>query len=177
MVMPGIGMNAAARDLLAAFSARKLKLAVAESCTGGLLSATLTEIPGSSEVVDRGFVTYSNESKRQMLGVPAHTLSRFGAVSRQTAQAMATGALARSNAHLTVAITGIAGPGGGSKTKPIGLVHIAAAARNGPRSHREYRFGKVSRQEIRQKSVLAAFAMLRDLAGKAKPKNSPRKPR
>ena len=108
---------------------KKLRIATAESCTGGLIAATLTEIPGSSDVVDRGFVTYSNEAKQAMLGVPAATLNQFGAVSRETAEAMASGALAHSLAELVVSVTGIAGPGGGSADKPVGLVHFAAAAR------------------------------------------------
>src|SRR5262249_50889728 len=129
MVIPEKRMVSAARALLALCRTRKLKLAAAESCTGGLLMATLTEVPGSSDVVDRGFVTYSNESKHQMLGVPVHMLAKYGAVSRETARAMAKGALVYSPAHLAVAITGIAGPGGGSKQKPVGLVYIAAATR------------------------------------------------
>jgi len=155
----------AARALLALLRARKLKLAAAESCTGGLLTATLTEIPGSSDVVDRGFVTYSNAAKQKMLGVPARTLTKFGAVSPQTALAMAKGALSHSDADIAVSITGIAGPGGGSIQKPVGLVHIAAATR-GTRIHHECRFGDIGRAKVREKSVLEAFAMLRALARK-----------
>src|SRR5436190_9093934 len=102
-----------AHALLALCRDRQLKIAVAESCTGGLLAAALTDIPGSSDVFDRGFVTYSNAAKQAMLGVPSATLARHGAVSQATAEAMATGALVTAGAHLTVAITGIAGPGGG----------------------------------------------------------------
>jgi nicotinamide-nucleotide amidase len=159
----------AARALLAYLRARKLKIAAAESCTGGLLTAALTEIPGSSDVVERGFVTYSNDAKRQMLGVPRRTLVKFGAVSRETALAMAKGALGRSKANLAVAITGIAGPSGGSKQKPVGLVHIAAAARRGERLHREYRFGAIGRAKVRQKSILEALTMLGELAETAGP--------
>src|SRR5713226_6669608 len=112
-------LRAAARRVLDACRAKNLKLAVAESCTGGLVAAALTEIPGSSDVLDRGFVTYSNAAKQAMLGVPASILERHGAVSRETADAMAAGALAMSNADLSVAITGIAGPGGGSAEKPV----------------------------------------------------------
>src|ERR1700751_5224140 len=119
----------AARRLLELCRARGLKIATAESCTGGLVAGALTEIAGSSDVVDRGFVTYSNEAKREMLGVPAATLKNHGAVSRQTAEAMARGALRNSNADLAVAITGIAGPGGATPGKPVGLVHFAAAGR------------------------------------------------
>ena len=111
--------------------ARGLTVATAESCTGGLVAGALTEIAGSSDVVDRGFVTYSNAAKQAMLGVPAAILERHGAVSRETAEAMARGALAHAPADLAVAITGIAGPGGGSAEKPVGLVHFAAAARDG----------------------------------------------
>ena len=119
--------------------ARGLKIATAESCTGGLVAAALTDIAGSSDVVDRGFVTYSNEAKQAMLGVPAATLKRHGAVSAETAAAMAAGALKNSQADLAVAITGIAGPGGGSKEKPVGLVYFAAASRGGRRLARARR--------------------------------------
>jgi nicotinamide-nucleotide amidase len=124
----------------------------------------LTEIPGSSDVVDRGFVTYSNAAKQAMLGVPAVVLERHGAVSRETAEAMAAGALAMSGADLAVAITGIAGPGGGSAEKPVGLVHFAAAARDGRCLHCEKRFGDVGRGRVRAQSVAAALAMLEALA-------------
>ena len=120
-----------AAQVLEIFRARGLKVATAESCTGGLVAGALTEIAGSSDVVDRGFVTYSNAAKEAMLGVPAATLKRYGAVSAETAAAMAAGALKNSLADVTVAITGIAGPGGGSKQKPVGLVHFAAASRGG----------------------------------------------
>jgi nicotinamide-nucleotide amidase len=120
-----------ARALLDLCRARKLTIATAESCTGGLVAATLTEIPGSSDVFERGFVTYSDAAKAAMLGVPTSVLERFGAVSRETAEAMAQGALAHSPADLAVSITGIAGPGGGSPGKPVGLVHFAAAAHGG----------------------------------------------
>jgi len=165
-------MTRAARALLSLLRARKLKLAAAESCTGGLLTAALTEIPGSSDVVDRGFVTYSNAAKQKMLAVSARTLARFGAVSRETALAMAKGALSRADANIAVAITGIAGPGGGSTDKPVGLVHIAAAARGGRLIHRECRFGDIGRARVREKSVLEAFRMVRSLARKPRAKRS-----
>jgi nicotinamide-nucleotide amidase len=168
MVMPG--MTKAARELLALSRARGLKIAAAESCTGGLLMATLTEIPGSSDVVERGFVTYSNKSKQQVLGVPTRVLEKHGAVSRETALAMARGTLAHSPAHLAVAITGVAGPGGGTKAKPVGLVHIAAAARRGRLIHRACKFGDIGRAKVREKSVLQAFKMLKSLAAEAKPR-------
>ena len=134
-----------ARALLDLCRARKLTIAAAESCTGGLLAATLTEIPGSSAVFDRGFVTYSNDAKTAMLGVPVDLLAAFGAVSRETAQAMASGALARAGVDLAVAITGIAGPGGAMPGKPVGLVHIAAASRGGRLSHQARQFGDIGR--------------------------------
>src|SRR5262245_44946974 len=132
-----------ARVLLELCRSKKLTIAAAESCTGGLVAATLTEIPGSSDVFERGFVTYSNAAKAAMLGVPAPTLERFGAVSRETAEAMAKGALAHSPADLAVSVTGIAGPGGGVAGKPVGLVHLAAVSRSGHSTHREHRFGDI----------------------------------
>jgi nicotinamide-nucleotide amidase len=154
----------AAVRLLDACRRRGLTVATAESCTGGLVSGALTEIPGSSDVVDRGFVTYSDAAKEAMLGVPAAVLERHGAVSRETAEAMAVGALGNSRADLTVAVTGIAGPGGGSAEKPVGLVHFAAAARDGRRIHREKRFGDIGRSTVRAQSVAEALAMLEALA-------------
>ena len=162
-------MSGKARALLLFLRARKLKFAAAESCTGGLLTAALTEIPGSSDVVDRGFVTYSNAAKQAMLGVPARTLAKFGAVSRQTAIAMAKGALSHSEADITASITGVAGPGGGTKQKPVGLVHIAVAG-SGRIIHRECRFGDIGRAKVREKSVLEAFAMVRALTRKRRGK-------
>jgi nicotinamide-nucleotide amidase len=154
----------AAKRLLALCRARGLMIATAESCTGGLVAGALTEIPGSSDVVERGFVTYTNEAKHEMLGVPLATLKRFGAVSRETAEAMARGALKHSNAHLAVSITGIAGPGGATPGKPVGLVHFAAAARGGRLIHRARKFGDIGRRKVRQKSVDEALAMLALLA-------------
>lgn len=159
-------LHAAASAVLEVCRARGLKVATAESCTGGLVAGALTEIAGSSDVVDRGFVTYSNEAKQQMLGVPASILKEYGAVSRQTAEAMARGALGNANADLAVAITGIAGPGGGSRDKPVGLVHFAAASRSGALTHTEMRYGDIGRSEVRRKSVLQALAMLQELAQK-----------
>ena len=157
-------LRAAAVAVLDACRARKLKVATAESCTGGLVAGALTEIAGSSDVVDRGFVTYSNEAKQQMLGVSSETISKFGAVSRQTAEEMARGALGRGGADIVVAITGVAGPGGGSKDKPVGLVHFAAASRSGALAHQEMRYGDIGRSEVREKSVLQALGMLKTLA-------------
>jgi nicotinamide-nucleotide amidase len=155
---------AEARVLLDLCRAKKLTIATAESCTGGLVAATLTEIPGSSDVVERGFVTYSNGAKTAMLGVPADVIARFGAVSRETAEAMAQGALAHSPADLAVSITGIAGPGGGSPGKPVGLVHFAAAARGGSLVHHESRYGDIGRAQVRHVSVKQALDMLSTLA-------------
>lgn len=156
----------AATTVLDLCRARGWKVATAESCTGGLVAGALTEIAGSSDVVDRGFVTYSNEAKQQMLGVPAATLSIHGAVSRQTAEAMARGALGKGGADVVVAITGIAGPGGGSPDKPVGLVHFAAASRGGALTHAEMRYGDIGRSEVRHRSVLQALTMLKEMAEK-----------
>jgi nicotinamide-nucleotide amidase len=147
--------------------ARGLKVATAESCTGGLVAGALTEIAGSSDVVDRGFVTYSNEAKEAMLGVPAATLKRHGAVSAETAAAMASGALKNSLANIVVAITGIAGPGGGSQQKPVGLVHFAAASRNGRLIARERQYGDIGRESVREQSVAEALDLLEALAREA----------
>jgi len=157
-------LRATAKRLLDVCRARGLRIATAESCTGGLVAGALTEIPGSSDVVERGFVVYSNAAKEAMLGVPAATLKRYGAVSEQTAIAMAAGALKNSLADLTVSITGIAGPGGGSKQKPVGLVHFAAAARDGRSLHRRRLFGKIGRRRVRERSVIQALALLEELA-------------
>jgi len=160
----------AATALLDLCKAKKLTVATAESCTGGLVAAALTEIAGSSVVVDRGFVTYSNNAKMQMLGVLPETLKNFGAVSRETAEAMARGALAHAPVDLAVSITGIAGPGGGSDDKPVGLVHFAAASRCGRLVGIEQRFGDIGRTQVRRASVLQALAMLQELAEKEEPR-------
>jgi nicotinamide-nucleotide amidase len=154
---------AQAEKLLADARARGLKIATAESCTGGLLAGLLTEIPGSSDVVERGFVTYSNKAKEDMLGVPGATLRQHGAVSEPVARIMAEGAIRNSTAQLAVAVTGIAGPGGGTEEKPVGLVHIAVARAGEPTLHRECRFGDIGRSEIRLASVAAALEMLQSL--------------
>lgn len=157
-------ITAAALAVLKACRARGWTLATAESCTGGLVAGALTEIAGSSDVVDRGFVTYSNKAKQQMLGVPAATLRDYGAVSRQTAEAMARGALQKAKVDVVVAITGIAGPGGGSPDKPVGLVHFAALTRDGTSMHAAKRYGDIGRSQVREKSVRQALAMLQELA-------------
>jgi nicotinamide-nucleotide amidase len=161
-------LRAKAAQVLDLFRDRGLKIATAESCTGGLVAGALTEIAGSSDVVDRGFVTYSNEAKEAMLGVPSATLARHGAVSAETAAAMAAGALKNSSADVVVAITGIAGPGGGTQQKPVGLVHFAAASRDGRSLARERRYGDVGRQSVREQSVAEALDLLAALALQAK---------
>jgi nicotinamide-nucleotide amidase len=150
-------MSAALLDQL---RAKKFKLAAAESCTGGLVCGLLTEIAGSSDVVERGFVTYSHAAKHELLGVPEAMLTEHGAVSEPVARAMAQGALARSEADIAISVTGIAGPGGGSAAKPVGLVHIAAATRGGIILHSECRFGDIGRGPIRLASVEAALALI-----------------
>jgi nicotinamide-nucleotide amidase len=157
-------LRRAASRLLDLCRAQGLKIATAESCTGGLVAAALTEIAGSSDVVDCGFVTYSNAAKQAMLGVPAAILNRHGAVSAQTAAAMAKGALHNSQADIAVSITGVAGPGGGSKRKPVGLVYFAAANRDGKRLARSRRYGKIGRQRVRLRSGAQALELLEALA-------------
>jgi nicotinamide-nucleotide amidase len=161
-------LTQAAAVLLDDLRGRGLKLATAESCTGGLISALLTEIAGSSDVVERGFVTYSNAAKHELLGVAEAILAEHGAVSEPVAQAMVQGALAHSRADVAVAVTGVAGPGGGSAAKPVGLVHIAAARRGGAVLHRECRFGDIGRSPVRIASVEAALQLVaRAAAGSA----------
>ncbi|MDP1778094.1 MAG: CinA family protein [Brevundimonas sp.] len=153
-----------ARQVIEAAVARGLTIATAESCTGGLVAGALTAIAGSSAVVERGFVTYSNAAKTELLGVPADLIETVGAVSEPVARAMADGALVRSRAGVSVSVTGIAGPGGGSKEKPVGLVHFAA---NGPSGmvHVERRFGDIGRDEVRLASVRVALGLLLDRIG------------
>ncbi len=153
-----------ARRIVSDFTQRKLMIATAESCTGGLIAGALTEIAGSSAVVDRGFVTYTNAAKSDLLGVQSGTLAQFGAVSRDTALQMVNGALYRSRASVAVAVTGIAGPGGGSAEKPVGLVHIAAKSCNGEPLHREMRYGDIGRTEIRLATIRTALEMLIEAA-------------
>ena len=150
---------AEARRLLAAYRRVGLTIATAESCTGGLIAALLTEIPSSSEVLERGFVTYSNAAKSESLGVAGALLAEHGAVSGPVAGAMAEGALARSRAEIAISVTGLAGPGGGA-TKPVGLVHLALARRGGDTLFREYRFGEVGRDRVRAHALDAALALL-----------------
>ena len=151
---------ARADALVEACVARRLVLATAESCTGGLVSALITDVAGSSAVLERGFVTYSNTAKQEMLGVDADLLAREGAVSRSVALAMASGALDRSRADIAVSVTGIAGPGGGSAAKPVGLVHFGCAGPRGRSVHVERRFPADGRGAIRLASVEQALTLL-----------------
>ncbi|WP_197729525.1 CinA family protein [Rhizobium ruizarguesonis] len=152
-----------AEAIIRDFAAAGLMVSTAESCTGGLIAGALTEISGSSAVVDRGFVTYTNSAKVEMLGVQAETLLRFGAVSEETARQMAHGALFRSRAEIAVAVTGIAGPGGGSAEKPVGLVHLAAKSRAGALIHRQMLYGDIGRSEVRLATIRTALEMVRSL--------------
>ncbi len=154
--------QALASDVLERAKARGVMVALAESCTGGLVSAALTDLAGSSAVVDRGFVTYTNDAKRDLLGVKAATLDPHGAVSAQTAREMADGALARSQAGVAVSITGVAGPGGGTADKPVGLVWFALAQAGRDTRTIERRFGEVGRAKVRALSVETALTLLRD---------------
>ena len=153
-----------ARKVVEAATARGRAIATAESCTGGLVSGALTAVAGSSAVVERGFVTYSNAAKAELLGVPAELIDRHGAVSEPVARAMAEGALVHSAAAVSVAVTGIAGPGGGSPDKPVGLVHFAAAGPGGL-VHVEHRFGDIGREAVRLASVSVALDLLLDRIG------------
>jgi nicotinamide-nucleotide amidase len=146
-----------------------LRIVTAESCTGGLVAGALTEIAGSSAVFACGFVTYSNAAKTAMLGVPESLIAEHGAVSEPVARAMAEGALSASGASLTVAITGIAGPGGGSAEKPVGLVHFAVAIAGGETRAVERRFGDIGRSEVRMASVREALEMLGEAVGESRP--------
>ncbi len=152
--------DALAWEVLERARAAGVLVATAESCTGGLVAGALTEIPGSSDVVDRGFVTYTNAAKSQMLGVAPATLDTFGAVSEETASEMAAGALANSEARLAVSITGIAGPGGGSAGKPVGLVWFGLAKAGEPVVTVEERFGDIGRAKVRSASVATALTLL-----------------
>jgi nicotinamide-nucleotide amidase len=154
---------ARATELLDAARACGETIVTAESCTGGLVAATLTAIPGSSDVFERGFVTYSNSAKSEMLGVPYWLIERHGAVSEDVARAMAGGALTHSHASLAVAVTGIAGPAGGTEDKPIGLVYFAAGRRDTAIASESILFGDVGRTEIRRLSVERALSLLASL--------------
>ncbi|MBK9078616.1 MAG: CinA family protein [Hyphomicrobium sp.] len=150
---------ASAEALLNACRSRNLKITAAESCTGGLVTGILTEIPGASEAFDRGFVTYSNAAKSEMLGVPAPVIARHGAVSAAVALAMVEGALKHAPADVAVAITGIAGPDGGTIQKPVGLVYIAAHRKGGDAVAHRFNFTSGTRYGIRMESVREALRL------------------
>lgn len=160
----------AAETVLNLCKSKKLTLATAKSCTGGLVAAALSEIPGSSLVLDRGFVTYSNEAKQQMLGVTPATIDVYGAVSTACAEEMAKGALAHASVDLAISITGIAGPTGAVRGKPIGLVYFCAASRSGRVIAHYRKYGDIGRANVRRECVLQALAMLQELAEKEEPR-------
>lgn len=160
---PDLKERAAA--LLKAYEAKGLRIATAESCTGGLVAALLTEIAGSSAVVERGFVTYSNEAKTELIGVPSEMIAGHGAVSEPVARAMAEGALSHSRADVAVAITGIAGPGGATATKPVGLVHFGLARTGAGTIHLERRYGDLGRENVRRRAVEDALGLLERALG------------
>ncbi|MGA8395087.1 MAG: CinA family protein [Pseudolabrys sp.] len=160
----------AAETVLNLCKSKKLTLATAESCTGGLVAAALSEIPGSSLVLDRGFVTYSNEAKQQMLGVTPATIDVYGAVSTACAEEMAKGALAHASVDLAISITGIAGPTGAVRGKPIGLVYFCAASHSGRVIAHYRKYGDIGRANVRRECVLQALAMLQELAEKEEPR-------
>jgi len=141
---------------------RRLRIVTAESCTGGLVSAAITAVAGASDVFDRGLIVYSNRAKQELLGVPGDLIADYGAVSEPIARMMAEGALERSNAHLAVAITGVAGPGGGTELKPVGLVHFATARANQSVLHRVERFDDLGRASIQLAAAQMALELLRD---------------
>lgn len=155
---------AEATELLVLLRARGVRVATAESCTGGLIAGLLTEVPGSSDVVERGFVVYSNAAKTEMIGVPADLIAAHGAVSAPVARAMAEGALRHAHADIAVAVTGVAGPGGGSAEKPVGLVHFGLARRGAAPVTIEHRFGEIGRGAVRLATVLEALRMIRRAA-------------
>ena len=148
-----------AKTLLEHARERRFHIVTAESCTGGLIAGALTAIPGSSDVVDRGFITYSNGAKTDLLGVPKTLLKEYGAVSEEVGRAMAEGAMERSGAELALSCTGVAGPGGGSPEKPVGLVHIAATLKRQTTLHLECRFGDIGREAIRLRTVEEALKL------------------
>jgi nicotinamide-nucleotide amidase len=152
-----------AENLLEIYRRRGWRIVTAESCTGGLIAGCLSEIPGASDVLEGGFVTYSNAAKNQHLGVPRETIQRVGAVSAEVAEAMAVGALTKGDADVAVSATGIAGPGGGSADKPVGLVFLGAARRGGQAQHELHVFAG-DRTDIRLAAMAAAFALLRRIS-------------
>jgi nicotinamide-nucleotide amidase len=151
-----------ARLLVDEASGRRLRIVTAESCTGGLVASAITGVSGASEVFDRGLITYSNRAKQDLLGIAGDMLADYGAVSEPVVRMMAEGALENSNAHISVAITGVAGPSGGTEMKPVGLVHLATARANQSVHHRVERFGDIGRENIQLAAVQIALEMLRD---------------
>ena len=166
-MMFGAGLTEQAARLIDLCRKKQLLIATAESCTGGLIAGLLTSIAGSSDVFDAGFVTYSNEAKSRMIGVPPELIARVGAVSAEVALAMAQGALDHSRADIAIAVTGVAGPGGGSVEKPVGLVYCAALSRTGAALHVALRLGGIGRDGIRLATVAQAVEMLRQLTAAA----------
>jgi len=164
MEMPA-DIGALANEIIASLKAQGLTIATAESCTGGLIAGALTSVAGSSDVVYGGFVTYANEAKIAMVGVPFGLLREFGAVSKEVATAMAEGALAAAGTHIAVAVTGIAGPGGGSAEKPVGLVHFAVATAEETRNLKKSFDPNWSRQQIRHASVVEALRLVKKTIG------------
>lgn len=167
VTVPDMSQQELAEQVLSLARQQGIKVATAESCTGGLIAGALTDIAGSSDVVDRGFVTYSNEAKQQMLDVKAQTIQQFGAVSETTAKEMAYGALAHSMADITVSVTGVAGPGGGTADKPVGLVWFGLAQVGQPPLTEKKLFGDIGRQEVRVQTVMHALEMLKRALGGA----------
>ncbi|MEO1553554.1 MAG: CinA family protein [Pseudomonadota bacterium] len=140
---------------------RRVRIATAESCTGGLIAALFTEFAGSSKVLERGFVTYSNASKAEILGVAGDVIADYGAVSEPVARLMAEGAMEQSRTNLAIAVTGIAGPGGGTPMKPVGTVHLACARENKAMLHEMLTLGDIGRHEIRMATVEAALNLIK----------------
>jgi nicotinamide-nucleotide amidase len=163
--MFSIEITTLARLLVDEARERSLRIVTAESCTGGLVAGAICAVAGASDVFERGFITYSNRAKQELLGVPGDLIADLGAVSEPVARMMAEGALEASNAHLAVAVTGIAGPGGGTRMKPVGTVHIATARSNEALRHREEFFAEETREGVQLAAVQAALQALRDRIG------------
>ena len=159
------GLTARAAAVIDVYRTKRLMLATAESCTGGLIAGLITSVAGSSDVLDCGFVTYSNAAKTRMVGVPAELIQQHGAVSEEVARAMAEGALLHSSADVAIAVTGVAGPAGGTALKPVGLVHCAAARKGHATITRVLRLGDIGRDEVRMETVRAALEMAYEIAG------------
>ena len=153
-----------ARQVVSLCVEKNVMIATAESCTGGLVAGCITEIPGASKVLERGFITYSDQAKIEMLGVMSITLRQYGAVSKDVALEMAHGAMSRSEAGISVSITGIAGPDGGSTGKPVGLVHFGGRHYKGAMIHREMNYGDIGRHNVRMAAVETALEMIIELA-------------